>query len=411
MPTTPIPIRYGSSRSMPASGSCSTASTARNWRTRPKRRVRPPSPTGLPVPPCIAWARYGGRAPRPPSRPRPTRGARTDWAGRRPPSRPACPPRGGGQPPTSRGNPPGPTASRALRARRKRTSSCATPRDSTRYDDTARAQRATAARRRSARNDANFGIGTLARRAPEPVERAVAAVDRVGRGRLHLGDRGNRAVMLRFRGAELVVLPRRRIGPDHEQIPAAGEPPVAGARGQDRDIAGLELDLAALASAELHARPAPGDPQHLMGPGVVVHVVVDAVAPGAAPAVACEQFLEDRRRVEGIHQPHGAAIDDERPFRIVGHQSVVRQADGSGFSRPHQAIEIAAARLAGAGDAPEGFLEALNEGHGAPVSAPGDNPARGVVVPRERGLAGWPGRPAISPPFPAALNQKVRSRD
>src|SRR5262245_18539453 len=217
--------------------------------------------------------------------------------------------------------------------------------------------------------------------------------------------------MLRFRGAELVVLPRRWISPDHEQIPAAGEPLVAGAGGQDRDIAGLEFDLAALAPAELHARPALGDPQHLMGPGVIMHVVVDAVAPGAAPAVAGEQLLEDRRRVEGIHEPHGAAIDDERPFRIVGHQSIVRQADASGFSRPHKAIEIAAARLAPPGDAPEGFLEALNEGQGDPVSAAGDTPARWVVVPRERGLAGWPGRPAISPPFPAALNQKVRSRD
>src|SRR5262245_16509412 len=88
--------------------------------------------------------------------------------------------------------------------------------------------------------------------------------------------------MLRFRGAELVVLPRRWIGPDHEQIPAAGEPLVAGARGQDRDIAGLELDLAALAPAELHARPAPGDPQTPMVPGVVGTEAEESFRPGVA---------------------------------------------------------------------------------------------------------------------------------
>src|SRR5262245_65739072 len=212
--------------------------------------------------------------------PRRMRSPRTDCARRSPPSRPGCEPRGGSRPWSSRGTSRGRTASSASRSRRKRTSSCATPRDSARSDDTARAREATAARRPITRRL------RLAGRAPEPGERAVAAVNRVGRGRLHLGDRGNRAIMLRLRGAELVVLRRWWIGPDHEQILAAEEPLVAGAGGQDRDIAGLELDLAALAPAELHARTAPGDPQHLMGPGVIMHVVVDAVAPGAAPAVA-----------------------------------------------------------------------------------------------------------------------------
>ena len=76
-------------------------------------------------------------------------------------------------------------------------------------------------------------------------------------------------------------------------------------------------------SAELHLAFTAGNTEHFMNAGMVVHIIVNAVTPGIAPPVAFEQFFEYRRRIEIFRKSHCPAINDERPFRVVGNDSVV----------------------------------------------------------------------------------------
>ena len=65
-------------------------------------------------------------------------------------------------------------------------------------------------------------------------------------------------MILRRRPRDLHLRPRR-IGPDHAEILACEEALMAGARGQDRDIARRDLDFLARIAAEPHPRTAAGD--------------------------------------------------------------------------------------------------------------------------------------------------------
>ncbi len=67
---------------------------------------------------------------------------------------------------------------------------------------------------------------------------------------------------------------------------------MPGAGGQDRDIAGCNFDLLAVVAAEPHPRMAAGDAERLMHRGVVVQIIIDAVAPHLAPAIGAEQSLD-----------------------------------------------------------------------------------------------------------------------
>jgi hypothetical protein len=76
------------------------------------------------------------------------------------------------------------------------------------------------------------------------------------------------------------------------------------------DVPGLQSEDTTLAAAEADTSFASGDAEHLMDPGVIMHVVVDAVAPGVAPSVRLEQVLDHRRRVVSLAEIDGAPIDD-----------------------------------------------------------------------------------------------------
>src|SRR5947208_8454593 len=108
---------------------------------------------------------------------------------------------------------------------------------------------------------------------------------------------------------------------------------MSGAGGQDGDVASFQREDPALVAAEPNAPLAARDAQDLMNPGVIVHVVVDALTPGVAPSISFELFLDHRRRVMALVEIDGAAIDDQRPSRMIGNETVVFEGGGMGFSR------------------------------------------------------------------------------
>lgn len=79
-----------------------------------------------------------------------------------------------------------------------------------------------------------------------------------------------------------------------------------------------------LLAAQLHLRPALHNRQYLVGGAVVVVEGVDAVAPGATPAVAPEGFLGDGRGVRAS-QRQSLLVDQQGQGGMVGNQAVIGQ--------------------------------------------------------------------------------------
>jgi hypothetical protein len=71
---------------------------------------------------------------------------------------------------------------------------------------------------------------------------------------------------------------------------------------------------------------AAGDAERFVHGGVVVQIVVDAVAPHVAPAVGAEQAFDGFLRM-GVGDVDGALVDQER-HRIVGDEAVVFENKG-----------------------------------------------------------------------------------
>jgi hypothetical protein len=95
---------------------------------------------------------------------------------------------------------------------------------------------------------------------------------------------------------------------------------MADARGDHDGVAGGDLDDGASRATELHARGACGDAEHFVRRGMIVMERIDAVDPGVAPAVGCEQVLDTLRIVWD-----GCTIEGQRQARIVGDGAVVAQ--------------------------------------------------------------------------------------
>ena len=95
-------------------------------------------------------------------------------------------------------------------------------------------------------------------------------------------------------------------------------------------------------SAELHLAFAPGNAEHFMNAGMVVHIIVNAITPGIAPPVAFKQLFEYGRRIEIVRKSHCAAINDKRPFRMVGNDSVILETECTGLPFADEGAEISA---------------------------------------------------------------------
>src|SRR5947209_6163803 len=98
---------------------------------------------------------------------------------------------------------------------------------------------------------------------------------------------------------------------------------MAGARGQHYDVPGLQSDGLSLIAAEADARVAAGGTEYFVRAGMIMHVIIDPVAPAAAPPVVFEQPFEDGGRIGVAFHVNGGAIVDERQLRIVRDEPVV----------------------------------------------------------------------------------------
>src|SRR5690348_16546964 len=126
-------------------------------------------------------------------------------------------------------------------------------------------------------------------------------------------------------GAAMVGALAVRIGADNQQI---GSRALALMRdpGRDHDdITRAQLDALPAFAAEPHPRRSRRDAEHLMRRAVIVVVPVNAVPPGAGPAVPVEHALAGAGAVALVLQR--AAIEDERQ-RIVRYGAVIGQMVG-----------------------------------------------------------------------------------
>src|SRR5262245_37899594 len=159
--------------------------------------------------------------------------------------------------------------------------------------------------------DASDVTPTSLRPAPKTRERAVMSVDRVLAWKRDLGDRRDGAIVVGRAGTAFVVPAEGRVCADHQQVLAGGESLVAGSCRQCHCITCLEVKRFSPFAAEASPGMAARDPEHFVRACVIVHVIVNAVAPGTAPAVARIQLFEYRRRITVVREADRAAVKDE----------------------------------------------------------------------------------------------------
>src|SRR6516225_3671679 len=150
--------------------------------------------------------------------------------------------------------------------------------------------------------------------APKTRERAITSVHRVLGWKCDLEDRREGAIVVGRAGAAFVVTAEGRVCADHQQVLAGGQSLVTGSGRQDRHIAGLEVKRFSVFAAEANPGIAARDPEHFVSARVIVHVTVNAVAPGIAPAVTRKQLFKYLRWIKVVREADRAAVEDERQF-------------------------------------------------------------------------------------------------
>lgn len=83
------------------------------------------------------------------------------------------------------------------------------------------------------------------------------------------------------------------VGTHHKKARARGETSVPGTSGKDSYVASLEMECSAIVAAKADRAIASSDAKYLVNARMVVHVVVDFVAPRIAPAVSLEEIFDD----------------------------------------------------------------------------------------------------------------------
>src|SRR5437868_13182708 len=111
---------------------------------------------------------------------------------------------------------------------------------------------------------------------------------------------------------------------------------MASAGRQDDHIAGVQGEYPPFLATESNASLATRDAEHLMDPGVIVHVVVNAVAPAMSPSVRFEQVFDDGRRVLAVIECDSLSIDNHRPARMIWNEAVIAKADAVRLSHSRE---------------------------------------------------------------------------
>jgi hypothetical protein len=197
---------------------------------------------------------------------------------------------------------------------------------------------------------------------PKFRHRSAPAVNRILARRRHLRDSLERARAI-FHGRALIVYTGGRVGADSEKVLLRREALVAPGCRQDGDVAGLQRQDSALLAAEAGAALAARDGEHFVNSGMIVHIVVDAVEPAIVLPVGIEKVLDERFAVVTLAEIDTAPIDCQRPWRMLGDQTVVLEANRAGPSGTRGIGGLVIAGAPQTGSALSVFLQVLNNRH------------------------------------------------
>ncbi|PAV93146.1 hypothetical protein WR25_15095 [Diploscapter pachys] len=164
------------------------------------------------------------------------------------------------------------------------------------------------------------------------IKGASCAGHRILRWPGHGGDARQRLVVRAILGSlDGVLLLPQRVSPHHQEVIAVLDTAMASASRQDQDIARFHGQRLAARAAQCHPRLPACDTQHLMGIGVEMLVLKNAVAPQRRPLVGGEQRLEragvviGRCKAQAVEQYGEAAVrrravigEMQRPLRLGG---------------------------------------------------------------------------------------------
>ena len=100
------------------------------------------------------------------------------------------------------------------------------------------------------------------------------------------------------------------------------------ARREDGYVTCLKRESTSVCSSKSHSTAAPCDAEDLVDARMIMGVVVDAVTPRTPPAVTVEQLFKHRRGVERPRQLNHVLVDDKRPPRMIGNDSVIIKSVG-----------------------------------------------------------------------------------
>src|SRR5262249_18906283 len=161
-------------------------------------------------------------------------------------------------------------------------------------------------------------------------------------GRLALGSARGGGSGVGGAGAACGLTAEGRICAAPQQVLAGGESLVARSGRQHHHVAGLEVKRFSPFAAEANPGMAAHDPEHFVRARVIVHVIVNAVAPGIAPAVVRKQLFKYRRWIEVVREADRAAVEDEWQFGIVRNDSVVSEAERIRLAAPDGVTKVPA---------------------------------------------------------------------
>jgi hypothetical protein len=104
--------------------------------------------------------------------------------------------------------------------------------------------------------------------------------------------------------------------------------------GEDGNITRLEPNLPAFDAPEFQRSSAARHAHHFMNLRMVVHEVIDSVAPGPVPAIRLKQRVDHHGWVEpAARNLHRTAIDDHRKAGVVRNDAVIGEYQGQRLAR------------------------------------------------------------------------------
>ena len=127
----------------------------------------------------------------------------------------------------------------------------------------------------------------------------------------------------------------RRIGADNEKFPVGGQTLVPYARRNDNHIAGGDTNRRALIATKPQRGSPASDPEGFMDARMIMHEVVNAIAPSLAPTIGAEDGFEKCCRVASTIKAYSLAVEEKGDSSVVRDVTVGAEFHASRFGSFH----------------------------------------------------------------------------